>query len=134
MDDPSRRASVTDAYLVPLFGTTRGKLVAALAHGYALTVFKLALAPSTVNAPWRTTTLPQDYFTWRRSMVAEQKEQDQTLMLLFDPLPIPEPTVIPWPLVNGKTIYDLGLAEHEARAYGKRVARALGLLSEVAKS
>lgn len=121
------------ALTIQLFGTVRGKVVASLAHAYALSVMKLALAPATRNAPWRPEGgKPQDYFAWRKNVVNECSELEVTLSSLLGgsvpPMESPQ-----WPLSGGYMHYDTKLAGMISQEYAKMFVRMMGLANDPAK-
>jgi hypothetical protein len=112
--------------VVYLFGTVRGKVVASLAHAYALAEFKLTLPPATENAPWRNSAKPQDYFEWRRSVVEERDALRLTLagILHSDPIAPDRPA---WPLSRGVSLYNPELANAIAQQYARWTCKIMGL-------
>lgn len=116
-----------DSLTITLYGSVRGKSVAALAHAYCLTIMKLSLAPAAENAPWKVPGKHQDMFTWRKAMVAERDELERTLADLFNGEPIAVGDVV-WPLTSeGRSVYDPATASVVARNYAMFVVKALGL-------
>lgn len=129
MSDQTPAIGAGDPFTVILWGSVRGKVVASIAHAYALTAMKLTLPPSSDNAPWRIAGKPQDYFKWRKAMVEENHMLQHTLNNLFAGQ-APLPGKIEWPRANGTAQYVPELANGIAQDYAKLMVKTLGLMHE----